>query len=277
MEFTASSETQLQAQQRRMLKSLRETKRIISKPGLSGVKELRNSHHLNGTFKQLCEENAMVEILFPGTSPEVLQALPKNLKEVVFWDELELDFEKIARNAAEVLENIKVRGKRQGDIMDETTEEILLPQIAQEALAKGIIESVRKLSRKVSATSARISAAIASSESELAHLDQLDDSVIQAVESAKSLGIQRDYMGEEWTSVIRDDMLRYIQHERLSLINVDGSVVTSSDKETEAKARMCWIEQSSEIQQSYPALAEVIRVLHALPYELNRKCFMSHI
>lgn len=122
--------------QLRMLKSVRATiKTITSERG--GLQQIAQNHHLNGTFKQLCNKAMFAEILFPGTTAEVLEGLPKNLKEVLEWEDLQLDQMKIARNAAEVLENIKKKGGAVGDIMDETTENVLLPQIGQEALSKG--------------------------------------------------------------------------------------------------------------------------------------------
>lgn len=135
MEFTAKAEL-MDPNHLRMAKSIRATvKTITTERG--GLSQISQNHHLNGTFKQLCNKNMFAEVLFPGTSAEVLEGLPKNLKEILEWSDLELDYTKIAKNAAEVLENIKKKGKANGDIMDETTENVLLPQIGQEALSKG--------------------------------------------------------------------------------------------------------------------------------------------
>jgi hypothetical protein len=135
MEFASKSEL-MEPNHLRMIKSVRATiKTITTERG--GLMQISQNHHLNGTFKQLCNKSMFAEVLFPGTSADVLAGLPKDLKEILEWSDLELDLTKIAKNAAEVLENIKKKGKTQGDVMDETTENVLLPQIGQEALAKG--------------------------------------------------------------------------------------------------------------------------------------------
>jgi hypothetical protein len=135
MEFASKSEL-MEPNHLRMIKSVRATiKTITTERG--GLMLISQNHHLNGTFKQLCNKSMFAEVLFPGTSADVLAGLPKDLKEILEWSDLELDLTKIAKNAAEVLENIKKKGKTQGDVMDETTENVLLPQIGQEALAKG--------------------------------------------------------------------------------------------------------------------------------------------
>ena len=138
MEFTSKSSELMDPNHLRMIKSVRSTIKTITTER-DGLSQIAQTHHLNGTFKQLCNKNMFTEVLFPGTSVDVLAGLPKDLKEILSWSELELDLTKIAKNASEVLENIKKKGKVQGDIMDETTESVLLPQIGQEALSKGII------------------------------------------------------------------------------------------------------------------------------------------
>ena len=275
MEFTAKTTEVMDPNHLRMLKSVRATiKTITTERG--GMSQIAQNHHLNGTFKQLCS-STLTEVLFPGTSAEVLEGLPKNLKEVLEWNELNLDLAKISKNGAEVLESIKNKGRAQGDVMDANTETVLLPQIGQEALAKGIIEAVRKLSRKVSQMSAKISQSFASPTAEQATLDQLDDIVLEGLLGEHRVGVQLDFLGEEWSKLIRADILRYMRNEKLSVLNKDGGVMvdgkaTSSTSTPIANlTRMCWIEPSAGLSQNYAALAEVIKQLHALPFELNRK------
>lgn len=275
MEFASKSQEQMDPNHLRMLKSVRATIKTITTER-SGLMQISQNHHLNGTFKQLCNKGALAEILFPGTSAEVLEGLPKNIKEVLEWSELELDLNKIAKNASEVLESIKNKGKLQGDIMDEATETVLLPQIGQEALSKGIIEAVRKLSRRVSQMSARISQAIASPTAPQASKDQLDDEVLEELFGEGRVGVQREFLGEDWTKLIRNDIIRYMRNEKMSVLNKDGGV--SADGRNAGSAvvpahltRMCWIEPSAVLTETYAALAELITQLHALPYELNCK------
>jgi len=256
----------------RMMKSIRATiKTITSERG--GLQQVSQNHHLNGTFKQLCNKSMFAEILFPGTIAEVLEELPKNLKEVLEWEDLELDQTKIAKNASEVLENIKTKGKAKGDIMDETTENILLPQIGQEALSKGIIEAVRKLSRKASKINAFVNQSIASTTAPQATQDQLDDEVVHDLYGDQKIGVQREYMGDEWTNLLRLDIRRYMRNEKLSILNKDGGVTVDGQSSVAPAnlSRMCWVEPSASLKEQYAALSEVISQLHALPFELNLK------
>eukprot|EP01038_Epipyxis_sp_PR26KG_P008694 gene8694-11747_t len=240
-----------------------------------GLKEISGNHHLNGTFKQLCDKKKMVEILFPGTSSNVLQNLPKDLKQVLQWTELELDIPKIARNAAEVLTNIKIRGAGQGDVMDKPTEIVLLPQIAQEALAKGILECVRSMSRRVSKIAAEVVLPVASITADQATFDQLDESTVVELLSPLSFGTVSGFMGNEWVELIRSDSIRFASNEKMSLINNMGDVILTSEEmggsKISAYSKMCWIEPTVELAELYPALNEVITQMHALPYEINNK------
>ena len=275
MQFTSASQEIMDPNLLRMLKSVRSTIKTITTER-SGLNQISQSHHLNGTFKQLCNRNVFAEMLFPGTSAEVLEGLPKNLKEILEWEELQLDLTKIAKNAADVLESIKTKGKSQGDVMDEATETVLMPQIGQEALSKGIIEAVRKLSRRVSQMSARISQSIASATAPQATLDLLDDDVVADLFGEQQVGVQREFLGEEWTRLIRNDITRYLRNEKMSVLNRDGAVMVDGRGALNSVVaanltRMCWIEPSAALTESYAALAELISQIHALPFELNCK------
>ncbi|KAJ1424054.1 hypothetical protein B484DRAFT_451671 [Ochromonadaceae sp. CCMP2298] len=278
MEFVGASGAALAPNQLRMMKSLRATiKTITTERG--GLAEISREHHLNGSFKQLCNKKLFTELLFPGTTAGVLEGLPKDLREVLQWEDLELDLEKISKNATDVLESIKNKGRSSGDVMDETTEFVLLPQIGQEALAKGIIEAVRRLSRRVSQMSAKVSQAFASPTAPQAELDQLDDEVVGALAGRSRVGVQDEFLGEHWALLIRTDIHRYIANEKLTVLNRDGGVSVAGagagaagvGAASSSSARMCWIEPSAQLSDQYAAIAELIEKMHALPFELNRK------
>ncbi len=261
--------------QQRMATSLRQTIRRITKD-TDGLREIVNSHYLKGTFIQLCHPDTMKELLFPGASLEVLRNLPKNLKEILEWSDLQLDLEKIARNATEVLTNIKVKGAKQGNVMDDATERVLLPQIAQEALSKGIIEAVRKLNVKVSATIAKIARPVASANSDRATKNNLEDEFYEQY-SKHHYATQSMYVGKDWSELIRNDLRRFIAREKMSTINDNGEVIVKDEniKVEELPAisfsSMAWIEKDEKTQAVYPALFELIDQMQSLPYEFNGK------
>ena len=277
MQFASSSQEVMDPNLLRMLKSIRATIKTITTER-SGLNQISQNHHLNGTFKQLCNKSLFAEMLFPGTSAEILENLPKNLKEILEWEELQLDLTKIAKSATEVLQNIKNKGKAQGDIMDEVTENVLLPQIGQEALSKGVIEAVRKLSRRVSQMSAKISQSVALPTAPQAQLDQLDEDAVSGLFGDVKVGVQREFLGDEWTPLIRNDIVRYMRNEKMSVLNPDGAVEVEGKGSSVVPAhltRMCWIEPSKTLSENYAALAELITQVHALPYELNCKLSLT--
>ena len=262
----------------RMTASLKQTIRRITKEA-SGLADVAREHYLPGTFTQLCKPDSMKELLFPGTPKDILRSLPKDLKEILEWNDLKLDMDKIAKNAAEVLNNIKIKGARQGNIMDDATERVLLPQIAQEALSKGIIEAVRKLNLKVSGTVAKMARPVASPSDPRAERDQIEEDVVQQLLNF-SFGIQKENVGEDWCNLIQGDLIRYMSNEKMSILNDRGEVVIMNSKETSieeinSNCSMCWLENDENLKEFYPAIAELLDQIHALPYELNGKT--SHV
>lgn len=256
----------------RMLQSLKGTLKKLKRQKLSGLAEIERSHYLHGTFKQLCNTDQMKSLLYPGFSGEAIRQLPQNLVEILEWKELELDEEAIAKNGADVLKNIKLKGAKQGDFMDAETEEVLLPQIACEALAKGLVTAVQRQSRKISSMLAKTTKQIASISDDRASRDQLDIEVIGALMS-KRFAVQHEYLGEEWLNILQNDIVRFLTKEQLTYVDEAGSAVVPSVEEgIELQSRfqrMCWLENDESIQERYPAIAELLDQLHALPFELN--------
>jgi hypothetical protein len=257
---------------RKILNSIEQTIRKITKES-SGLSDIAKNHFLNGSFKQFTESKILVEILFPGASPEMLKGLPKNLKEILLWKELEINLEKISHNAISVLENIKNKGLKSGDVIDYATELVLIPQIGQEALAKGIIDAVRNLNRKASNIIAQTSLTIASPTAEQAQYDQLNEETVSNLSDSKiNFAIQHEYMGEDWTELIKKDAIRYSTNEKMSLINEQGTVVIENENDSSSDlngAKLSWIEANEELNEKYPALFESIKMLQALAFELN--------
>jgi hypothetical protein len=232
--------------------------------------EIKFRQTINGTFKKLCDNYLLTEILFPGATTEVLRNLPKTLREILSWEDLEIDIIQIAKNAADVLNNIKAKGLKLGDVMDEQTEIFLVPQIALEALANGIVTSVRNLNRKASNLAAKLTLSVASTSSEKADFDQLEDSVVNAFISGEKHSVQCGFLGKDWSNLIFNDTERYFRDETASDVDKFGAVCTDLVRDTSlVSARMCWIEPGEGLSSKYPAISELVSQLHALPYELN--------
>lgn len=257
-----------------MLKAVESSIKTITKES-GGLTTLLMQHQLNGTFRQLCDRKHFVDLVFPGTSKDVLSELPKDLKEILLWPELALDKIKIAKSASTVLANIKAKGEKQGDRMDSMTEQMLLPQIAQEALANGVIEAVRNMNRVVSGMTAKASTTFASPNDPQAKADQLDEDVIADLCSMEhKFGVQTEYLGQDWSSVILQDMQRYVRVEKMSAMDSSGKVKIASAVEVmddKLGPRIAWVDLTKNLTDTYPAIAEALTQMCALPYELNRK------
>jgi hypothetical protein len=259
------------------LKSL--IKRILT--GSFGSEDM-NKHMLHGVFKQLMDKETFAEVLFPGASEVVQRDLPMNLKDLLSWDILSLDLNKIAGKAASIFDGIKSKGEKRGDFMDHITESILIPQIVEEAMARDIVETVRNLSKRVSGLNAKVSLALALPSEEEASWDQIGLEVSGALGSSDcALGVQPDFLGIEWSLLVLDDVIRFVADEKMTGMDCGTSMLSSPNSDQndsyneprtadEGLSRMAWIEQDA-IADSYPALGELLQQLHALPYEINGK------
>ena len=239
-----------------------------------------NKHMLHGIFKQLMNKETFSDILFPGASEVVRRDLPMNLKDLLSWDILSLDLSKIAGKAASIFNGLKSKGELRGDIMDYTTEAILIPQIVEEAMARDIVETVRNLSKRVSGLNAKVSLALAMPTEEEASWDQIGLQVSGALGSSEcALGVQQDFLGSEWSSLVLEDVKRFVADEKMAEMSHGSSVLTCPFNEADSSSseirppdvsvsRMAWIEEDA-IAESYPALGELLQQLHALPYEIN--------
>lgn len=145
---------------------------------------------------------------------------------------------------------------------------MLIPQIAQEALAKGIIESVKALSRRSTLIKAKIILPEARDPSHLSlPLYRLPTVAIDD----QFVAVQENFLGNELAVLIRQDILRFSVSEKMTPITRDSSNL-GIDKPT-----MAWIDPGEKMQENYPALSELIEQLHLLPYELNRKFLCNNM
>lgn len=258
----------------RMVVSLKQNVRKISQTK-DGLSEIMQNFFIQGIFRQLANPRTMREILFPGTNHEVLKDLPKNLQEVLSWKEIKLEYEEIARKGAEVLRNVQ---RKSNENMDPTTESIMLPQIALEALANYLVEKVRELSKKVSHVFAeKIQTEALLKAEELQHFEQQLDCEVIAQFKRNKYSMQEEYLGQEWSYIIRDDMRRFMRDEKMSSVDNKGRVVVNEsnniyDLNECSGIKIAWIEkQDVLIKEAYPALYEAILKLHQLPFEFNCK------
>ncbi len=222
------------------------------------AKNLNMFHGFQGTFKKLLDYETFSHVLFPGMSKESLTGVPKDLTELLSWDKIKFDYKKICKNAAEVLENVKSKGRALGEIMDNESETVLIPQILHESFGREIVHTIHLLGKRISKLNAMYTASIASADAIESSYDQLDDTCINDLVN-HGISVQAQYMTREWSKGILDDVQRFVTVERLSVSNnhVNGVMIS-------------WIEQE-RIQENYPCLHVLTEQLHCLPYEINKK------
>lgn len=225
-------------------------------------KYIAHTMSFRGIYVKLVDPKQYTDVVFPGTPSHVLAALPKSIKDLLLWKELQLDLIKVAKVAENILAGVKKRGKEQGDIMDEQTQGALLPQIVYEALAVELVDSVRLLGRRLNAVRAHVSVSEASISSPNASLDQLEPEVIEALD-VNHIAVQDEFMGSEWTRLLVNDFRRFVRVEKMS-----EKMTAFSQDETDRSPLTAFLEQE-DIREKYPAIAEVVKQLHALPYEIN--------
>ncbi|KAG2813092.1 hypothetical protein PC116_g13660 [Phytophthora cactorum] len=239
----------------------------------------------DGVFAKLLQEEEFQRLIFPGIPKEQLVHAPKNLQTLLEdpWYEQELLalMPKVQAKAASVLANVKKRGAQQGDIMDPATERMLTPQVLQEAFGREVVAMVHRVNYQKHVKLANDARLLADPNSDFATWDQLDDKFLDELFVEKSdvrgVAVMDEFMGEEWTQLLLNDVFRMAKNGLLmsTVPNVDGKYVLSrqnADNQTESLpgAKLRFVEHQ-DCTAEYPAIAELIEKLHALPYEINMK------
>ncbi|KAF1782755.1 Tetratricopeptide repeat [Phytophthora cactorum] len=239
----------------------------------------------DGVFAKLLQEDEFQRLIYPGIPKEQLVHAPKNLQTLLEdpWYEQELLalMPKVQAKAASVLANVKKRGAQQGDIMDPATERMLMPQVLQEAFGREVVAMVHRVNYQKHIKLANDARLLADPNSDFATWDQLDDKFLDELFVVKSdvrgVAVMDEFMGEEWTQLLLNDMFRMAKNGLLmsTVPNVDAKYVLSrqnADNQTESLpgAKLRFVEHQ-DCTAEYPAIAELIEKLHALPYEINKK------
>ncbi|KAF1322511.1 hypothetical protein FI667_g11162, partial [Globisporangium splendens] len=248
----------------------------------------------DGVFAKLLQESEFQKLIYPGIPKAQLAHVPQNLQALLedpwYEDELLSLMPKVEAKAHSVLENVKKRGAAQGEIMDPATEATLRPQVLQEAFGREVLAMVHRVNTKKHALLANDARTLADPQSELATWDQLTSECLDDLLSSQSnknedsdkvagVTVTDGFMGEEWTQLLLDDVQRMARNDLLMDIADRGDVAltgnvaiggASKEENGSGYGRMRFVEPS-ECEQEYPAVAELLEKLHALPYEINRK------
>ncbi|OQR96336.1 hypothetical protein ACHHYP_16023 [Achlya hypogyna] len=225
--------------------------------------EAQHQTSLDGVFAKLSNERDFVQLVYPGIPLEDVQRqkLPRSLRQLLsdaakYEAELIALMPKVEAKANLVLENVKRKGAAMGDIMDAATEAALRPQVYQEAFARELLAMIQRVNASTHAALAQDSRFIADPTAECAHWDLIDDTVGKRLfADGAAFAVQDDFMGEEYLPLLLSDARRLKKQGKL--LPVD-------------QASMRFWTKESGLSDDFPALAEVVEKLQALPFALNR-------
>ncbi|TDH65841.1 hypothetical protein CCR75_009830 [Bremia lactucae] len=183
---------------------------------------------------------------------------------------------KVQAKAASVLINVKKKGADQGDVMDMATERMFMPQVLQEAFGREVLAMVHRVNHQKHVQLANDTRLLADINSDFASWDQLNETFVDELlndqGNERGVAVMDNFMGNEWTQLLLNDVTRMAKNGLfMSPVPNIGAVRRQTvGSETVAGAKLCFVElQDCKIE--YPALAELIEKLHALPYEINKK------
>ncbi len=258
----------------------------------SNVNEKRGSRQIGPkeamierTFEALMTKEGFQKRIYPGLRlPENFDA-PQTLGELLedskYDTALESIMPEVVAKAERVLKRAKEKAAKKGDIMPKDTEEILRPQILLEAFAREVVKVINKTSAQIMSHAATSMAAVASPADERAGWNQLSPQIVSALRRGEFFAAQREFLGDDWGDAILDDLQRLAASGRLQPTDFEGTPPTLAAEKQRAPNSLLGAADDSqhtfaivskdECGEEYPALAELLEQLMALPFEYNKK------
>jgi len=248
---------------------------------------------IRGTLERLSDKDSLRETLFPGLTAELARnrGLPHTISEVLRWngvgDRMRTSLVKMTAATRNVLDGVKARGKTQGQVMDQMTEHMLIPQIAQENFARSLVDTVGAVGKESSqikkhALKPAYPEVLVEKQGDAfdpTSFNMLDASTLTNMQ-LKGFDQQASYLGNEWNSLIYADVERFCRDEEVVTLPKSAKdliKVESADGEAKSEdvssdtAKMVWLQGRQDILSCYPALQEALETISCLPYEFNSK------
>ena len=257
-------------------------RRLMRRSTVTSSQHPDNTQALNGLFTKLLDPVEFQRILYPGMSRATRQRtrVPASFQQLlhhpVYFKALEQRMTAVQAKAESVLDNVKRRGAKEGDVMDSATETALRPQILNEAFGREVVTVVHRIHAELTAALSRDTRSLASQDADCAWWQQLNPSMgIKLLDPAVGYAVQDDFLGAAWLPLICEDLARFDTAEHLSHY---GNLDVLHHPCACTDGRIAYVEPE-ECHHRFPALAECLGKLHALPFELNRthpqECHLS--
>lgn len=244
---------------------------------------------LDGVFKRMLEPAEFQRLVYPGLRPEDLATAPASLQEVLSDSKYTKDVEQLVplatAKARSVLDAVKARAAREGDVMDAATEASLYPSVFQEAFGRALVSMVANAARQAHVVHARSAGSIASPFAPPASWAQLHPSTLSGLMTA-GVSVQDGFCGPQWAGLYASDLARMVSTGRFTPVTTQASatvmrewgIPTTSCVWTAGVGdvvdvggwSIAWVEPG-EVGEEFPAVADLIQRMHALPFELNRE------
>lgn len=253
----------------------------------------RSNHVLQGTFARLVDTQlSFLDTLFPGVTSEAISTLPKSIHELLLTNIFLIDYIKVIESAGNVFRKVKEKGVARGDIMDRQTQIVLSNQILQEAFAREVQDSVLRMGKQLSHLRTQEAAVLAlpphENEDMYGHFNGFSSDKF----SNELIVFIPQFLGAEWSTLIYEDCIRFLENEHTSLMSNWRETHTVGDAENDGvaqdpesllnemnrrihgatqsteTARMSWVEREGLVEL-YPALAEAVGQMHMWPFEIN--------
>jgi len=271
--------------------SASEVKRRRAEENLAKIKEYLGSQGgagalMNGLFEKLLKPEEFRKIMYRSNAlpKDVENCMPKSLQDLLgnqtYFDSLVALFPKIQEKAESVFKNAKLKGERDGLIMDEATEKMLKPQILNEAFAHQVVDMIHEIGRSQKALIAEATELEASPEAKEAFFDQVPQEAIEALsdDQISVASVPSFFYKDEadWLDLLIDDMKDLALGGLLEPRDVTHTTRRDLVKPQSRKHHDqigYWSCQLSfeQVESQFPALKELASRLLALPFELNRK------
>jgi hypothetical protein len=232
---------------------------------LSQIKETMRAggHTLQGEFAELLIPEKFQKRVFPGLSPAQCAEVPSTLQQLMdderYRVALEACIPRALKKAESVIESVKAKGAKRGDVMVPDIERTLRPQALVEAFARELPGAVRSMHAAARLDAAGDDSLLADPNAEEAQWELLDDNIISDLsDDSIAFAVQEEFMPDEWMKVIYRDLENFARSEKLRSIEGAGHSV----------GELAWLDKK-DLEGTFPALHEVVTYLQVLPHELN--------